>query len=758
MDKITGTLLADLLLEKEQFIEKITAYQTLLKSLNPSLSNYADQSHSVFYELSIDLKTMLNVNQAIENLWRLPGSEVKNNIATWFNTIHPEDRALVKKALRNFVKSGEEEIALEYRLLYDDLSLCHITDKVILIKDNLGHAKSIMGIATDTTDYILSKKNLFIYEQILEAHTQEKNNNLFFDSMLKIISTSFDWDYSELWCVDEKKSYIYCTNTWAKNNNQNSKIYKESHNMKVKTKSDFNGYLSTQDNIVFITDISPESKYDLLRKASNCNYKSVLAINIRNMEGLLGQILFFSEKNKASSSLTNESYNKISYLLSTVMAEINSDKMLSYYSRHDNSTGLLNQYGFELAVKDSIDKEKNYFYAIVVIYMHGIEEFSASYSGTMGKKLFKKIIFYLQDRLLLTINCMAKLSESKIVLLTKKLINKLQIDSIIKVIQDSFINAFEVQGIRALLTPRLGISIFPDDSIDALALIHNANIASNYANYKESSSCAFYSTSLANSIKRSIEIENALRFAIAENLLHVLYQPKISLISGQITGVEALVRWHDPVLGDIAPSEFVNIAERSNLIISLNEWVFFEVINHFPMVELNLPVSINISANNLSPSYDFVAFVKKILKQLNIPGYFIDLELTEYQLAQDNAYSMKVLNKLRKEKITLSIDDFGTGFNSFEYLKVFKPEAVKIDKSFVDGIPHSLENMGIIRAVIALSKSLDIKTIAEGVETKEQLDCLIEEGCDEMQGFYYSRPVSIMDLKKLIKYGAGLNK
>lgn len=757
LNKITLKTLNKLISEQEKLILQSTIKLESLKFTSQSISQYIERTDIVFYEMSLDLKKIIKVNKAAENIWRYPQSKLKKSISTWFNTIHPEDRKAIKKALTNMVEDRKDGLLLEYRLLYDDSSYCHIVDRVMLIRDESGKPKSIMGVASDMSNYLFSKRKLLIYEQILSARAEEKNNNLFFDTVLKIIVTSFDWDFAELWVLDEKKEFFYCTNIWTKNFSQNQKKYIKTYQMKMKITSDFNGYVAMNNQPVVLNDISQQSKYIRLRRASDSNFKSVLGVNVSTGKKLQGQIFLFSEKIKNPVLVDLENIFKTLQIIGPIIQNNSSDKMLIYQSSHDKMTGLLNQSGLETILNEILSDKKQMLLAIIILDIRGIKTFLDLRGEVTSQKLFKKVITHLEACLLPTIKFIAKISETKIALIAENLRNESQIDVIIKLILDAFIKDFNLDGESIMLSANLGISIYPDDGKDSRVLIHKADIACNKAGDLGVNNYQFFKRSLMISMQRAIAIENSLRQAIYENKLQLCYQPKVNLITGKIVGVEALVRLTDPTLGIIYPAEFISIAEQSDLITSLDKWVFLEIMNQYPFAEINIPVSINISARHLAAAYRLVPFLKNLLKKFHVPGRLIDLELTEYQLAQNRAQSVKVFNNLAKENITLSIDDFGIGFSSFEYLKLFRPNTVKIDKSFIDELPHNLENLGIVRAIIALSKSLNIKSVAEGVETKEQLDCLIDERCDEMQGFYFSRPLPIMELKKLVKHHDGLN-
>jgi len=240
-----------------------------------------------------------------------------------------------------------------------------------------------------------------------------------------------------------------------------------------------------------------------------------------------------------------------------------------------------------------------------------------------------------------------------------------------------------------------------------------------------------------------MELINSLRHALDRDQLHLQYQPQISMQDGRIIGVEALLRWRHPELGNISPAEFIPIAEDSRLILPIGEWVLRKAINQLKRwMDSGYPamvIAVNLSAVQFRHP-NLPDMVSTILSEAQLPPEYLELELTERVAMHDPQEAIAVMNELHQRGIRMSIDDFGTGYSSLSYLKKFKVYKLKIDQSFVRDISTDLEDKAIVAAIISMAKNLGLKTIAEGVETLDQLDYLQKEGCDEAQGYYYSRP------------------
>ena len=300
----------------------------------------------------------------------------------------------------------------------------------------------------------------------------------------------------------------------------------------------------------------------------------------------------------------------------------------------------------------------------------------------------------------------------------------------------------------------IGISTYPKDGEDAQTLLKNADIAmyeakngGGYQNYLRSLS--------ANGYERLIE-ESDLRRAIDKGELALCYQPQVDLATGKILGVEALARWRHPDRGQIPPAHFIALAEQADLIEPLGEWVLRRACQDAARWrsdgQADLRVAVNLSARQLAAPR-IVETVARILRETGLPGEGLDLELTETSLAVGGDATPQTLGALRALGIRLFVDDFGTGYSSLAYLRQFPMDALKIDRSFVAGLDKDTPDQALVRAVIEMANALDLLVVAEGVETRAQRDCLRAMGCDLVQGYLFSRPVTHDVLRSLLVPG-----
>jgi diguanylate cyclase (GGDEF)-like protein/PAS domain S-box-containing protein len=306
-----------------------------------------------------------------------------------------------------------------------------------------------------------------------------------------------------------------------------------------------------------------------------------------------------------------------------------------------------------------------------------------------------------------------------------------------------------LHGHRFLVTGSIGIGLFPNDGEDAATLLKHADAAMYLAKAKGKNNVQFYTAELARQAAREFELESALQLALLNDELLLYFQPKVHIASGHLAGVEALLRWQHPTRGMVPPMDFIPLAEERGLIVPIGRWVIQAAcrqIRDWRSAGLHAPaVAVNLSARQFA-SDTLVDDIEAALAAHQVEPAELAVELTESVLMADPERASHVLRRLHQLGIHISIDDFGTGYSSLSYLKRFPARTVKIDRSFIAGLPGDKDDVAITEAVIAMAHSLGLNVVAEGVETAEQLDTLCRLRCDEAQGYLLGRPVPAAEL------------
>jgi diguanylate cyclase (GGDEF)-like protein/PAS domain S-box-containing protein len=322
----------------------------------------------------------------------------------------------------------------------------------------------------------------------------------------------------------------------------------------------------------------------------------------------------------------------------------------------------------------------------------------------------------------------------------------------------SLTGEFSIQGRSLSVSCSVGISLFPEHGKDTETLIKNADAAMYCAKEKGSNSLCFFTDEMNVRVMERMTLEHSLRSAIDKQELFVVYQPQVSIATGQITGLEALLRWNNPELGLVMPNRFIGVAESSGLMSAIGEWVLrtscAQTKRWLDEGRKAVPVAVNVSAVQFRHE-SFRTLIKQILNDTGLDPAYLELELTETLLLSNADVMFKVLQELKEMGLSLAIDDFGTGYSSLSYLRQFPVAKLKIDRSFIRDVAVSADDAAIASAIISMSKGLSMKVIAEGVDHVDQLAFLREHRCDEYQGYYFARPLSASDVEELLNVPRG---
>jgi diguanylate cyclase (GGDEF)-like protein/PAS domain S-box-containing protein len=315
---------------------------------------------------------------------------------------------------------------------------------------------------------------------------------------------------------------------------------------------------------------------------------------------------------------------------------------------------------------------------------------------------------------------------------------------------------FQLNGRPVLLTASVGIAVYPDDGRDAATLLKHADTAMYHAKDEGRDNCQYYSAALTDMAVQRMELQSSLRQALERGEFHLEYQPQFDSAAGRVFSAEALLRWRHPERGAVPPLEFIALAEDNGLIIPIGKWVLRTACAdaaRWQQAGMPLRVAVNLSPLQLRDP-DLVDSVRAALAETQLAPDLLELEITEGALMEDTDQTMATLGALRQLGVRVALDDFGTGYSSMSYLKRMPLSNLKIDRSFVNGLPADAEDYAIVRAILSLAKSLGFSVTAEGVETREQVRALRNMACDTLQGYYFSRPVPAAEIPALVAAAA----
>lgn len=439
-------------------------------------------------------------------------------------------------------------------------------------------------------------------------------------------------------------------------------------------------------------------------------------------------------------------------------------KLLSsstHQANHDLLTDLPNQRLLAKHIKKNIANVKSTKenFALVSFGINRLEMFNNSLGYLASDLIINSIAKRLQAQLL-ELNQLDK--KERIVTRPRPdafviLISPITLADINQEVNQLFLTLnkpFHLENRESRLTGSAGVTIFPKDSNDAEKLLSNTYAAMFEAKSKGGNQIAFYKEAMTSNTPHLLEIENDLNNALLKKEFTVYYQPLIDLQNRKICGVEALIRWKHPTRGFVSPIDFIPVAEETGLILPIGEWVLNEALYQTKAWHQKgfneLKVAVNLAPKQLRQG-NLIETIDNALKRTGINPHCIELELTETALLDESLSPL--ISQISKRGISLSIDDFGTGYSGLSYLKHFHIDKIKIDKSFIDDVVNSNDSAAIVTATLAMAKELGIKTLAEGVETQEQLAFLQTRGCQYIQGYYFSKPLNAKELEDLLKQG-----
>lgn len=417
---------------------------------------------------------------------------------------------------------------------------------------------------------------------------------------------------------------------------------------------------------------------------------------------------------------------------------------LEYLATHDVLTGLANR----VLLRDRL--EQSIFFAqrsrrLVAVLLMDLDRFKVindCLGHDSGDEILKQVAMRLRESVR-EADTVARFGGDEFVILLAEVANIKDVEPVAEKILHCLSRPYHLCGRELTITGSLGISIYPNDDADSENLIRHADIAM-YRAKEETNSFCFYAPGMGLLSSETMELEVDLRRALERGELAVHYQPKVDLATGRIIGSEALLRWHHPQKGMISPSRFIPMAEETGLILPIGEWVLMEVCRQVGIWQRQgfppLPVAVNLSARQFRKN-DLVDTMRRIFAETGTEPGLLELELTESMIMHDPEAAVATMQQLKKLGVKLALDDFGTGYSSLNYLRRFPVDCLKIDKTFIRDVPGDSSAAAVAASIVAIAQRLGLSSIAEGVETREQLDFLVECGCDGFQGFLFSAAV-----------------
>jgi diguanylate cyclase (GGDEF)-like protein len=572
--------------------------------------------------------------------------------------------------------------------------------------------------------------------------------------MLEKVGNFFGAERTYLSLVDMEYNVMNATHEWI-NKEVATEIYFREYSCKEisswrmnQIKKNIPVYIRTLENL---PQEAYEEKQYFLRK------KIVSMINIPfsyngRVQGILGIESLRVLKNFSNNS--ESTLEIISNLLAHYLMKIESEKKQNNMTYYDQLTGLPNSILFNEKVNYAINQASYSNENLGILYLN--LDFFKTVNDTKGHEVGDELIKIIAEKLLECFcesDIVARFGGDEFLILLNNISKENDVNKIISDLMSIFKFPFIIKGQEFFVTASAGVAIYPIDGDNTDTLIKNADLALHVAKNTGKNQCLLCSSNMKDEALKVMELSNSLYHALEKNELFLYYQPQINIKTGKIEGLEALLRWDNPKFGRVPPNVFIPIAEKTGLINQIGEWVIRTAcIQNKAWQDMGLTsvrMAVNLSFIQFQNA-KLVDMIESILKETGMNPRFLEIEITESIAVRETAYVINILNQLKKLGATISIDDFGTEYSSLSRLKMLPIDRIKMDIEFVRGIDGTDRDQAFAEVILDLTKKLGLKLIAEGVETSSQLEFLRERMCDEVQGFYYFKPMPAENIEKIL--------
>ena len=617
----------------------------------------------------------------------------------------PQYRDKIDEIIQKVIRSKEAH-HITCKAKRTDGKIIDISINVQAIFDEKGKATKLIGTTQDLTEYLQ-----------LKQHTKE---------LVELI----EYSSNEIYILDiDTLDYLYAN----------------------KGARDALGYTKQELLSMNVKEINPDLTQERIEEIASTMKSKGYALNRaihKRKDGTRYPVQSYIH------TLTYQNRDAIVLFDTDISQTLQLEQELHHQAHHDLLTGLPNRMLFHDRLSQAIVSAKRHETKFALLFLD-LDHFK-TINDSLGHQIGDKVLIEATKRLksiLREEDTLSRLGGDEFTIILKDIHDIKDIVTVAKKINHILKEPIYIESQQLYISASIGISIYPDNTHTEENLIKYADTAMYKAKEDGRDRFAFYSTEMTEDAYRNVVLENSLRIAIKEQQFEIYYQPQYDAKNERIVGMEALVRWQHPHLGIIPPNEFIPMAEKVGLIVEIDKIVMQKAMQQFATWYRDGlkpgTLALNLAMKHLNEQ-EFIPYLLNTMQQYNFHPSWLEMELTEGDIMRDPETSIKKLNILHEIGIELAIDDFGTGYSSLSYLKKFPLTKLKIDRSFIKDIPTDEEDIAITKAIIALSKSLRLKLIAEGVETEEQRLFVRDNGCNYIQGYYYSKPIPAQEVTTLL--------
>jgi len=650
-----------------------------------------------------------------------PEDLLLNSRISFLQLTHPEDRAMVRSHIDACMRE-RRRIDIEYRILHADGGVRWVWERGVGLYNAAGKVEAMEGFLQDVTERKEAAQAL--------QEAERRYRSIFENAIEGVFQTTPDGTYI---AVNPALARIY-------------------------------GYHSPEDLIVGLRDISHQLYVEAERRTEFMRLMERHG-SVSNFESRVyrrdGDIIWISENARA----VYDDSGKLVCYEGTVEA-ITERKLyeaeMRHHATHDALTGLPNRNMLHEHLQRAIQvaRQKGGLTAVAFVDLDQFKFINDSLGHQVGDELLKTVAQRLQACLRDTDMVARQGGDEFVLVLQNQTGGELGIAEVMQRILATVARPWQAGDREFQVTASIGVSRYPVDGKDVETLLKQADSAMYRAKEQGRNNFQFFAPWMDTQVSNRLEMLINLRRALDQEEFKLYYQPKLSLKDGSVIGAEALIRWQSPEQGMVPPDRFIPFAEEAGLILPIGEWVLRTACHQNKRWQQaglpTIPVAVNLSPRQLNQSLP--EFVSDVLRQSGLDASCLELEITENVVMKDAEKSVATLHALKRLGLQISVDDFGTGYSSLSYLRRFPVDALKIDKSFVRDIARDADSAAIVKAIISLAHILNLRVIAEGVEDEQQHAFLKENACDEVQGYFFGKPMTVEDFTAWLTRQAGTGR
>ena len=727
-----------------------------LAAIRERTNSIFDSLRDVVWSVSPARKQMIYVNAATREIFGRQPEDFIADPKLWFEIVHPDDRRRVREAWERVVAGAPDDI--EYRVLHRDGTIRWVRNRARRLR---GAAEArIDGTVSDITEHKRQEHKILrlsrierVLSGVNSAIVRIRSRDDLLREACRIAVEDGGFALAWVGLIDRASLEIH-PHAWVGEDRGFLSMIHLSAREDVLQGCGASGLAIRSGKPVVVNDVANDERLAHREETLQSGFRSFVVLPLCIDAEPIGSLHFYARDAGFFDADELKLLVDLASDISFALAAIAKDEQLNYLAYYDALTGLPNRQLFHERVDQFVLTAQQSRIKVALLVLD-LQRFGII-NNTLGRHAGDAVLKHVARRLRQALDDrypVGRLGADTFGVVIAGIDDDANIAHVLeqKIIV-SISAPFSVAGQELRLSVKCGIALFPGDSTNAEELFRNAEAALKNAKVS-GDKYLFYAPQMNARVAEKLTLENRLRIAVLEQQFVLHYQPKVDIASERITGLEALIRWRSPELGMVPPNDFVPLLEETGLILEVGKWVLKQAVTDYRRWQkagLHPPrIAVNISPLNLREA-NFANEVKQLAAHEGASVLQLDLEITESLIMEDIEHSISKLETLKSAGIGIAIDDFGTGYSSLSYIARLPVNSLKIDRSFIAGMTDSAHNMTIVSTIISLAHCLNLKVVAEGVETKEQLQLLRLLRCDEMQGYLFSAPLPGEEIERLI--------